>query len=198
MLSLSRAVLGFTALSRVALAAPIQQRQSSDCVDGVTRIYTPDLFNIYYYNGVPEFPSTSTVINVMNGSTSGSAQHQVARFANLSVNAESCTFGWSQAADRSFGVYDNGLVRFSQLTGLPAGNVTASTIEPFQSEDAKGGSIDFTFWPESAGPEDHVGGSVDCGAEVVILLTKDMVSGGPGSVTMEQNQGNGLWLEHAC
>lgn len=202
----ARIVIAIVALSTITLAAPfsldLQQRQSPDpsCVNGVKRLYTPELFNIYYYPNVASFPSTSTVLNIMNGSSTGSAQDQVARWANLPAGVQNCRIGYHQAADRSFSVYNNGLVRFSQMSGLPpAGtSITAQTITPFVVAGAKSGAMDFTFWPEVAGPFDHVGGPVDCGANVIVKLTKDVTNGGPGSVTMQQNEGNGLWLEHSC
>lgn len=86
------------------------------------------------------------------------------------------------------------------MSGLPSAGtaITAQTIPPFIVAGAKGGAMDFTFWPEVVGPFDHVGGAVDCGADVIVKLTKDMVNGGAGSVTMQQSEGNGLWLEHSC
>ena len=201
---LTTAITTIAAVSSVALAAPlaipVQPRQTSDaaCVNGRVRLHTPELFNIYHYPGVTAFPATSTVLNIMNGSNTGSAQDQVARWANLPSDIADCTFGWSQAAERSFSVYDNGLVRFSQLSGLPADNVTADTIAPYQTSGARNGSIDFTFWPEIPGPATHTGGPVDCGSEVVVQLKKDVVNGGPGSVTLQQDNQNGLWLEHSC
>lgn len=103
-------------------------------------------------------------------------------------------------ADRSFSVYDNGLVRYQQLSGLPlAGtNFTAETIAPFKEQSAKNGSIDFTFWPEVAGPHLHKGGILECGSDVAVYLSKDTVNGGPGAVVLEQNAQNGLYLEVDC
>lgn len=201
--ALSIALVALSSLVQAApLTYPLEQRQAPDpsCVNGIKRTYVPDMFNIYYYPDVPSFPSTSKILNVMNGSETRSAQDQIARWANLPNNAKNCTIGYHQNADRSFSVYNNGLIRFSQLSGLPpAGtNVTAETIGPFQVPNAKTGSMDFTYWPELPGVFDHIGGPVDCGAEIFIKLTKDMVNGGPGSVTMEQNDGNGLWLQHSC
>lgn len=102
------------------------------------------------------------------------------------------------AAERSFSVYDNGLVRFQQMTGLPADNITIGTIQPFIPEGSTSASIDFTFWPEIPGPRVSEGGLVDCKSEVIVYLTKDIVNGGKGSVTLEQDAQNGLYLDITC
>jgi len=136
----------------------------------------------------------------MNGSSSGSVQDQVAKWSDIPSTATICTIGWAVSADRSFSVYDNGLVRYQQLSGLPppGTNITAETIVPFREQSAKNGSIDFTFWPEVAGPHLHKGGMLECGSDVAVYLSKDMVNGGPGAVVLEQNAQNGLYLEVDC
>lgn len=195
------AITSLSAISSVVLAAPLATRQNDpQCINGLRRIFTPELHNIYIYKDVPSFPSASTILNVMNGSSSGSVQDQVAKWSDIPSTATTCTIGWAVTADRSFSVYDNGLVRYQQLSGLPlAGtNFTAETIAPFKEQSAKNGSIDFTFWPEVAGPHLHKGGILECGSDVAVYLSKDTVNGGPGAVVLEQNAQNGLYLEVDC
>lgn len=84
------------------------------------------------------------------------------------------------------------------MSGLPSGNITLDTIQPFFNPVYPGGSIDATFWPETTGAHGHLGGTVNCGTEVVIHLTKNVVEGGAGSVTLEQDSDNGLWLSYNC
>lgn len=84
------------------------------------------------------------------------------------------------------------------MTGLPETNITVDTIKEFEVAGTKNGSMDFTFWPETTGPRTSIGGPVDCGAEVVVKLYKDVVNGGNGSVTLEQNDENGLFLSYSC
>ncbi|KAK5951563.1 hypothetical protein OHC33_007241 [Knufia fluminis] len=188
-------------LSSITLAAPLKARQDDpQCIDGLKKIFMPEMHNIHIYEDVPEFPSTSTILNVMNGSSSNSVQDQVAVWSNIPSTATQCSLGWAVTEDRSFSVYDNGLIRFFELSGVPpAGtNITAETIAPFMEEGAKNASIDFTFWAEQTGAHTHGGGLVDCKSEMAFYLTKDMVSGGPGSVTLEQNAQNGLFLAIDC
>jgi len=195
------AITSLSALSSVVLAAPLAARQSdSQCINGLKKIFTPELHNIYIYKDVSPFPSTSTILNVMNGSSSGSVQDQVAQWSGIPATATTCTIGWAVTAERSFSVYGNGLIQYQQLPGLPPAdtNVTAETIAPFKDQGARDGSIDFTFWPEVAGPHVHKGGMLDCGNDITVYLSKDMVNGGPGSVALEQNAQNGLYLEVNC
>lgn len=183
------------------LAAPLRNRQSTDgvCVDGKTKVFMPELYNVYYYPGVAPFPSRATTINVFNeGRDGGSAQDQVVRWSNLPSGIENCTIGYSQAAERAFSVFDNGLVRFAQLSSLPS-PVTSETVPGVAIDGAQRGALDFTSWPQTTGAAGHIGGPVDCGAEVVVRMYKDMsASGGAGSVTLEQDSTNGFWLEHSC
>lgn len=102
------------------------------------------------------------------------------------------------ASERSFSVYNNGLVRFKQMTDLPASNITVGTIQPFIPSNSPGGGMDFTFWPETLGPRLSTGGIVDCASEVIIHLSKDVINGGAGSVTLEQDARNGLYLDITC
>lgn len=183
------------------LAAPLRSRQSPDpqCIDGQKKIFLPELHDIYIYKDVAAFPSGVTnTVNVMNGGSSGSEQQQVAKWTEIPDTATTCEIGWAVTAERAFSVYDNGLVRFQQMTGLPSDNITVDTIKEFEVPSAKNGSMDFTYWPETPGPRTSIGGPVDCGVEIVVKLYKDMVNGGKGSVTLEQNAQNGLFLAHDC
>lgn len=181
----------------LTFAAPLTPRQDSQCVNGVAQIFMPEMHNIYLYKGVPQFPSRGTILNVMNGSSSQSVQEQVARWS-IPSTATNCEFGWSQAAERSFSVYNNGLINFQQMTGLPSSNVTAETIQPFLDPAGPSGSIDATLWPELPEAHSHLGGNVNCAANVVIHLSKNIVEGGAGSITLEQDARNGLWLRYNC
>lgn len=195
------AITSVAAISSTALAAPLAIRQNDpQCVNGLKKIFMPELHNIYIYKDVPSFPSVSTTLNVMNGSSSASVQDQVAKWSGIPSTATTCSIGWAVTEDRSFSVYDNGLIRFQQLSGLPpvGTNITAETVAPFKEAGAKNGSMDFTLWAELAGPHTHLGGLVDCASDVFFYLTKDMVGGGPGSVTLEQNAQNGLYLGINC
>lgn len=193
-------IISILAVTTTALAAPLTTRQSSDpqCINGSKKVFLPDLFNIYIYPNVAPFPSTATALNVMKGSSSGSEQQQVARWQGIPTTATTCTIGWAMTADRAFSVYDNGLVRFQQMLGLPDPNVTVDTIKDYENPNGKTGSMDFTFWPETTGPRFSIGGPVDCGSQVVVKLWKDVIDGGNGSVTMEQNAANGLFLSYNC
>jgi hypothetical protein len=195
------AITSLAALISIASAAPVTRRQNDpQCIEGHKKIFTPELHNIYIYKDVPSFPSTSTTLNVMNGSSSASVQDQVAKWSGIPSTTTTCTIGWAVTEDRSFSVYNNGLIRFQQLSGLPSTgtNITAETVAPFKEQSAKNGSMDFTAWAELAGPHVHIGGLVDCASDVAFYLTKDMVHGGAGSVTLEQNAQNGLYLEVDC
>lgn len=190
----------FTTLS-TALAAPLITRQSSDpqCINGQKKLFLPELHDIYIYQNVAPFPSGATnTLNIMKGSFSGSEQQQVARWTDIPSTATTCTIGWAMTAERAFSVYDNGLVRFDQMSGLPASNITVDTIREFEVAGAKTGQMDFTFWPETRGPRVSVGGPVDCSAEIVVKLSKDVIDGGNGSVTLEQNSANGLFVSYNC
>ena len=196
-----KSIVVVAALSSIAIAAPLKARQSTDgaCVNGLTRVFMPELHNVYYYPSVEPFPARATTINIFNeGKPGGSAQDQVARWANLPVGIQNCTIGYSQAAERAFSVFDNGLVQFSQLSGLP-NPVTSATVPAFEADGAKHGGLDFTYWPQTTGKAIHIGGAVDCRSEVVVRMYKDMSPyGGAGSITLEQSAENGFWLEHSC
>ncbi|KAJ9654633.1 hypothetical protein H2198_006379 [Neophaeococcomyces mojaviensis] len=187
-------------LLNTVFAAPISNnlhtRQAAPaCNNGKAHLYQPELHNIYIYSGVPSFPSISNTFNVMNGSSSRSEQQQVAVWRNVPAST-TCTIRWSVAADRSFSVYNNGLVASQQLVGLPPGAITADTIKGLESSKPPTSALDFTFWPEIAGPHDHVGPAMQCGSEVVVKLFKDPSA--PGSITLEQSQQSGLYLEVDC
>lgn len=193
------AIIALAALSSTSLAAPLLPRQAppgGQCINGKIRTYQPQLHNIYYYSGAS--PSVTNTIKIFNGTTNAPAQDQVAVWSDLPSDVTGCRIGYSQAVQRSFAVYDNGLVRFSQMSGLPDGDINSTSIQPLISSTATGGAMDFTFWPETVGAADHVGGLIDCGTQVAIYLYKDMVNGGKGDVTMEQDAQNGFWLEHSC
>ena len=202
--TLTTIISALTAVSSIAVAAPLsvplQSRQSSDpaCVNGVKRIFEPELYNVYYFPGAV-FPSKSTVINVFNdGRSGGYAEDQVARWTDIPAGAQNCTIGWSQAAERSFSVYGNGLVSFAQLSGIPD-VVTADTIGAYNQDGAPEGAMDFTNWPQVTGNTPHIGGVVDCRSDIVVRMYKELgAGGGAGSVTLEQNASNGFWLEHSC
>lgn len=193
-------------LSSIATAAPLvapfksrQAATAGSCVNGMTRVYMPQLYNVYYYPEIPAFPAKASTINIFNeGKQGGSAQDQIAQWVNLPAGIQNCTVGWSQAAERAFSVFDNGLIEFQQLSGIPD-TVTSATVPAYEKEGAKRGAMDFTFWPQTTGKADHIGGPVDCGASVVVRMFKDMSSsGGKGSITLEQSAENGFWLQHSC
>jgi len=196
----SSAIIMSFLLLNTALAAPasydLNTRQATPaCTNGKARFYQPDLHNIYIYANTPSFSSTSDTLTVMNGSSTKSEQQQIAVWHNV-PSSTSCTMKWSVAADRSFSVYNNGLIGTQQLVGLPLGNITADSISGLESSTPPTSALDFTFWPEIAGPHDHVGPAVQCGDEVVVKLFKDDTA--PGLIMLEQDEQNGLYLEVDC
>lgn len=131
---------------------------------------------------------------------------QVIVFRGIPAEAKTCSLNWVTGSelDRVFVANENGLIKFTQLAGLPFnGQISANSIEGFETEN--------TFYANMTGGDKVKGavggitsGDFDCAGELYFKaqIESDTTmfdqSTEEGHVFLEQNEKSGLYIKYSC
>lgn len=167
------------------------------CAPGVHKLYHTSLHTIQPAKPDTEiFSSKNAPLNYFI-SNSGPGEEdatseQVAIFSGIPAAAKFCRINWSVAAERSFTVSGNGLTDICTLKNPIPEKITYNSVQAAAGE--KVGSADFTNWPQVAGVQDHIVGSVDCSSEMAFKLAISNV----GEVLLTPTPDTGFYVQYEC
>jgi hypothetical protein len=125
---------------------------------------------------------------------------QVAVFRGIPAGASNCVLLWEQADkdSRTFIVKgSSGLTRMSLLDGLPDGDITFASIQPFDTAlESERFGADFTLWDDEAyGAQTHIANSIPCAEEVFVKIAmRDPTI--KTSLYLGQDDNNGLLIQY--